>query len=80
MARKINEIAKEIREDWFKKVSPHADPYLDAMEQLESVDDMFYCDSAPSIIRYFLGNATSWRGEVARRIKKELNEMVEGVY
>ena len=79
MSRKIYEIATEIRKDWMV-VNFAAEPYLTAMETLESADDQFYCDSAPSIIRYFLGNATTWRGEAARRIKKELNEMIEGKY
>ncbi len=79
MARKINEIAKEIREDW-KNVNYAAEPYLDAMREIESVHSMFYQDSASSVVRYFLGNAATWKGEVARRIKKELYAMVKGVY
>lgn len=79
MSRKISEIAVEIRKDW-KKVSPYAEPYLDAMSEIWSVQSMYYQDSAASVVRYFLGNATTWKGEVARRIKKELNEMIEGVY
>lgn len=79
MSRKIYEIAAEIHTDW-KKVNYAAYPYLDAMDDIESVDSMYYQDSAASIVRYFLSNATTWKGEVARRIKKELNEMVEGIY
>lgn len=79
MSRKINEIAKEIRGDWMK-VNYAAVPYLEAMEQLESVDQKYGWDSAPSIIRYFLANARTWKGEVAKRVKKELNAMIEGIY
>ena len=79
MSRKINEIAAEIRKDW-KNVNYAAEPYLDAMEQIESVNSMYYQDSSASVIRYFLGNAATFRGEAARRIKKELNKMVEGKY
>ncbi|KKN85473.1 hypothetical protein LCGC14_0277920 [marine sediment metagenome] len=79
MTRKIKEIAAEIRKDW-KKVSIHAEPYLGAMEVIESADNEYYWDSAASVTRYFLSNATTWKGEVARRIKKELNEMIEGIY
>jgi len=79
MARKVNEIAKEIRADW-TNVNYAAVPYLDAMDEIESVKSMFYCDSSASIVRYFLSNATTWRGAVARRVKKELNEMVEGIF
>jgi len=34
-------------------------------------------DSGDSIVRYFLSNASTWRGETARRVKKELNAMLK---
>lgn len=73
--RQIKEIARDIRADW-KKVSPYAEPYLQAMESLNSISDRYYCDSADSVILYFLSNATGWRGQVAREIKAELKQMV----
>ena len=73
--RPLYTIAADIRSDW-KNVSRHAKPYLDAMQQLNSIDDNFILDSARSIVRYFLSNARSWRGEKAREIKAELNAMV----
>ena len=76
MARPIFEIAAEIRADW-KNVYFGAVPYLDAMRSLTSVRDMYGADSADSIIIYFLGNATTWRGEVARRVKAELKALVK---
>jgi len=69
--RPLNEIAQDIRQDW-KKVNYAAVPYLDAMEQLESIEDNFYADSSRSVVLYFLANASTWRGPVARTIKKEL--------
>lgn len=75
MTRPLNEIAKEIRADW-SKVNYAAEPYLDAMSELASVDDPYYADSGKSIIRYFLANAGSWRGETARRIKTELRSLL----
>lgn len=74
MTRKISEIAAEIKKDWVH-TSRHAAPYLFAMSTLDTVDDMFGYDSGKSIILYFLANAQTWRGEVAKRIKKELNEI-----
>jgi hypothetical protein len=71
--RPIYEIAKEIRNDW-KKMSPYAKPYVDAMMYLNTVDSKYACDDAKEIITYFLCNASTWRGEVARRIKKELKD------
>lgn len=79
MSRKVSEIAKEIRSDW-KPVHDWAVPYLEAMDVIEDVTDRYYEDSASSVIRYFLGNARTWKGDVARRVKKELNELIEGVY
>lgn len=46
------------------------------MSDLSSIDDNYMFDSAKSIVLYFLANAQSWRGEVARRIKAELKAMV----
>lgn len=72
--RSLSTIATEIRKDW-KKVYFGAVPYLDAMGSLDSINDTFGCDSAKSIVIYFLSNATAWRGEKAREIKKELKAM-----
>ena len=36
-----------------------------------------YQDSGRSVVAYFLANAGTWRGEVARRVKKELNAMIK---
>ena len=74
--RTLKEIAKEIRSDW-KKVNFGAEPYLEAMETLNSVDDNYYFDDGDSIVRYFLANASSWRGEVAKRVKAELKSMLK---
>lgn len=75
--RKIYEIAEEIRRDW-RPVNYAAKPYLDAMMSLENVsDDNYGHDSSKSVVLYFLSNAGSWRGEVARRVKAELKRMVK---
>lgn len=71
----IAEIALMVRKDW-KNVYFGAVPYLDAMGSLNSVNDNFYEDSASSIINYFLSNATTWRGEVARAVKAKLKQLV----
>lgn len=73
-ARPLSEIAREIRGSW-KNVYFGAKPYLDAMSSLNSINDNYYCDSAESVVIYFLANANSWRGEDARRIKAELKKM-----
>lgn len=74
--RPLFEIAMEIAHDW-KPVNPHALPYLDAMFALNQVTENYYEDSGKSIVLYFLSNAQTWKGEVARRIKSELKEIVK---
>lgn len=74
--RSISEIAVEIMNDW-KKPNFGAVPYLKSMRELTTMRDKFYEDSAANIVRYFLANAGSWRGDVARRIKTELNDMLK---
>lgn len=76
MSRPIYVIAADIRKTW-PKVYFGAVPYLDAMASLSSITDMFGYDSADSIVRYFLSNASTWRGEDARRIKAELKGMLK---
>lgn len=73
-ARPLYSIAAEIRHDWLK-VNYAAKPYLDAMATLESASDSYGHDTARSIVLYFLSNASSWRGETAKRIKAELKSL-----
>lgn len=77
MTRPISAIAREIERDW---TEPYfgAIPYLDAMHHIDSIDGMFYLDSAENIVRCFLSNASSWRGPVARRVKVELRAILKG--
>ena len=74
--RPLYEIAREIKKDW-KNVYFGAKPYLDAMATLTSINDNYGFDSAKSIVLYFLGNASTWRGETAKRIKAELKAMAK---
>ena len=75
--RSIEVIANEIRKDWGVKTNFAARPYLQAMYGLNSISDNYGCDSAKSIIAYFLCNASTWRGETAKRVKAELNKMIK---
>ncbi len=76
-ARPIHEIAQEIKKDWGSKVNYAAKPYLEAMFGLNNVTDSYGVDSAKSIISYFLCNAGTYRGEVAKRVKIELNKLIK---
>lgn len=72
--RPLYEIANEIRRDW-QKVYFGAVPYLQAMACLDKMTDKYGFDDAKSIVLYFLSNASTWRGETAKRIKAELKSM-----
>ena len=76
MPRPLHEIAREIRGDW-KNVNFGAKPYLDALASLDSINDSYYQDSAKSVVLYFLSNASTWRGETAKRIKAELKALAK---
>ena len=80
--RPLYEIAREIRMNWKKSISGTdlnyaAKPYLEAMETLNKISDRYIMDSASSIVAYFLGNASTWRGTKAKEIKAELNRMLK---
>lgn len=72
--RSIRAIALDIKKDWIK-VNYAAKPYLDAMLELDSINDKYYSDSAKSVVLYFLSNASSFRGERAKALKTELKAL-----
>lgn len=74
--RPICNIAKEITKEW-KNPYFGAVPYIRAMYSLDKITDPFGVDSGRSVVLYFLSNAQTWRGEAARRIKKELNDILK---
>lgn len=74
--RSLSVIAAEIKRDWGSKVNFAAAPYLDAMNVLDGINDMYFQDSAKEIVLRFLGNAGAWRGETAKRVKAELRGML----
>ena len=77
MNRPISTIARDINRDW-SKPNYAAVPYLEAMQSLNLITDKYYYDSADMVVRYFLSNATSWKGDKAREIKAELKAMLKG--
>jgi hypothetical protein len=72
--RSIRSIALDICKEW-EKVNYAARPYLDAMLDLDSINDNYGHDDARSIILYFLSNASSFRGERAKALKAELKAL-----
>jgi hypothetical protein len=81
--RPLHEIAAEIYATWRNSKTGKsavwfgAVPYLEAMASLNSITDKYFADRADDIVAYFLGNATTWRGEDAKRIKAELKAMLK---
>jgi hypothetical protein len=77
MNRTLDVIARDISRDW-RKPYFGAVPYIDAMHSLQTIGDRYYFDDAESIVRYFLANASSWKGDTARAIKAELKALLKG--
>jgi len=80
--RPLYEIANEIKKDWKAtakngKIPEPALAYLNPMATLDSINDNYMFDSGRSIVLYFLGNAQTWKGETAKRIKAELKAMAK---
>ncbi len=76
MKRPLYRIASEIALDW-PPIWYGAVPYHLAMRSLGDISENYGADSGKSIVRYFLSNAATWRGPVARRIKLELKDMLK---
>lgn len=55
----------------------HALAYVEPMLSLNTINDNYGFDSGRSVVIYALSNLTTWKGEKAREIKKELNAMLK---
>ena len=77
MTRPIYDIAEEIARDW-RKPYFGAVPYLNAMHSLVDLDSRYVAEDAEGILRYFLANSGTWKGETAKRIKAELKAILKG--
>jgi len=69
----LSQIADIIRRNW-QPVGYAALPYVRAMLQLPTIDSTYGADDGHSIVLYFLSNAGSWRGPVAKLVKAELKK------
>lgn len=82
--RPLSEIAADIRRAWVDKsgrpcVNYAAEPYLSALSTLTTMNDRYGYDSATSVVLYFLSNASSFRGEDARRLKDDLRSHLRAI-
>lgn len=76
----LSELASEIRKDWSKQgkgVHPYCKEWLYALSSISTIHDHYGAESGLSVVCYFLSNSASWKGEVAREIKKELNNRIK---
>lgn len=73
--RPLSVIALEVKQNWHP-VYFGAVPYLNAMSSMGSIKEDYGLDSGKSVVLYFLANARTWRGDVARRVKAELKSML----
>ncbi|TAL42448.1 MAG: hypothetical protein EPN91_08695 [Salinibacterium sp.] len=64
-------VARLIVRDW-KNVHYAAKPYLNAMLDLQNINDNVDHDSGQSVVRYFLNNAKSYRTPRAKAYKAAL--------
>ena len=71
----ISVIAREISREW-KNVNYAAKPYLQAMLYVDTATDKYGYDSADNLVRYFLANASGYRGEAAKAHKAALKAIV----
>lgn len=73
--RSIAAIAREIQDKW-PRPNYAAIPYISAMRELHDMNSVYITEDAHGIVLYFLANASTWRGEDAKRIKDELRAML----
>lgn len=74
----VSSLAEMIRQDW-KKPYFAAVPYINAMLRIPSITvkgEMFFHDDVESVLRYFISNSSTWRGDVAKAVKAELKRRV----
>lgn len=74
--RPLYEIAAEIEADWTVINNNGAREALSCMKTMAATTDPFVADpTGHAVVGSFLANAIGWKGDVARRIKKELRAM-----
>lgn len=64
-------IAELVASDWQRPYFG-AEPYIRAMRGLRGMNDYFGVEAARDIVPYFVSNARTWKGDVARLVKAEL--------
>lgn len=75
--RTFQQIARDVKSIWMNVYSG-AVPYLEALLTLDTTDPeaLYGIEKAGNIARYFLANAQTFKGTVARRLKEELKTLI----
>ena len=77
--RPLNIIAADILVDWKSSTTTgsyrtFAKPYVEAMLSMRTCEDNYGMEYGDMIVARALNNLHQWRGEIARKVKAELNE------
>lgn len=75
--RPIHEIAADITHYW-PNAYYGAKPYIEAMLSMNNIHGTYGAESNDTIVLYFLSNAGSFRGPMARKLKAELRQHLDG--
>ena len=69
---------KEVEANW-AKISPEARPFLNALKlnRTRSIRSVIGADSSEKIVKKLISAMRTWKGPVARRLKRELEEKAE---
>ena len=75
--RTFRQIAKDIKSSWLN-VYFGAVPYLEALLTLDTTNphEPYGFDTAGDIAQYFLANAQTFRGTIAKQLKAELKNLI----
>lgn len=71
----ISVLFRHVKANW-KNPYFGAIPYIDALLCCSELDSVYGVETARDLIPYFLANAQTWRGDVARMIKAELKRRI----
>ena len=69
-------LCRTIRRNW-PNMPACAAVYFEPLASLEDLSQDYGQDSVRSVALYFLANASTWKGDVARAVKKELNKRLK---
>lgn len=67
----IRELFLIVKSDWQRPYFG-AVPYIQALLECETMDSRYLFETARDLVPYFLSNAATWRGPVAKEVKAEL--------